>query len=307
MTLQQLEYVVALDTYRHYVKAAKKCYVTQPTLTIQVKKLEEELGFKIFDKSKQPFRPTPLGKMFIERARKILHMVAEMKAMIQEEVENLEGTFRLAVIPTIAPYLIPRFFGPFSKAHPHTHIHIEEFESTQILSALHRGEIDMAILAGPINEPFIREIPLYDEPFVFYGHPELFSDKSHLSVDDLKGISNVWVLKSGHCLRNQVLHICNQTDLADQTIRFQSGSIEALKRMVERYGGFTLVPEMAVQPHDPGRYLRFTAPQPVREVCLATHINFHRMALLRAIQRSISHCVPSHFKPTTDFIRVPWR
>ena len=183
MTLQQLEYVIALDTYRHFVTAAEKCFVTQPTITIQVKKLEDEIGFTIFDKSKSPFKPHELGELFVRKAKVILREVGELKNMVNTELNNMEGEYRMGVIPTISPYLIPLISGAFSKKYPNTILKIEEMQSDHIISALQKKEIDLGILVTPLNEPFIREIKLYNEPFVFYGQKnEALNGKKTISA-----------------------------------------------------------------------------------------------------------------------------
>ncbi len=306
MTLQQLEYVVALDIYRHFVTAAEKCFVTQPTITIQVKKLEKEIGFSIFDKSKSPFKPTALGEMFIEKAKVILTEVGELKNMVSEELESLEGRFKIGVIPTISPYLIPLISGSFSEKHQNTILEIEEMQTKSIIKALQKGEIDIGILVTPLDESFIREIKLYNEPFVFYGQKsEYLEDKVNISTEEIKNMSNVWLLESGHCFRNQVLNLCENTN--KKNIQFQSGSIEALKKMVDNYGGFTLVPEMAINKYDKGCNIHFTEPKPIREVSIVVHHTFAKDALIDALRLEILDKTPKEFIKNQRFIKINWR
>jgi LysR family hydrogen peroxide-inducible transcriptional activator len=307
MTIQQLEYVIALDTYRHFVTAAEKCFVTQPTITIQVKKLEDEIGFLIFDKSKSPFKPSDLGEVFIAKAKVILHEIKELKNMVNVELDNLEGEYRMAVIPTISSYLIPLISGSFSKKYPNTILKIQEMESDQIILALQKKEIDLGILVTPLNEPFIREIKLYNEPFIFYGQEDSFvKEKNTLSVTEIENLDNIWLLENGHCFRNQVLNICGNTD-NNKNIQFQSGSIEALKRMVDNYGGFTLVPEMAINDNDKGRMLHFNEPKPIREVSLVTHHTFSKDVLIDALRLEILDKTPKEFEKNERFIKINWR
>ncbi|MBU2997791.1 LysR family transcriptional regulator [Cellulophaga baltica] len=307
MTLQQLEYVIALDTYRHFVTAAEKCFVTQPTITIQVKKLEDEIGFLIFDKSKSPFKPTDLGELFIRKCKVILAEVSELKNMVSIELDNIEGEFKIAVIPTISSYLIPLISGSISEKYPNTILKIQEMESDQIIEALQKKEIDMGILVTPLNEPFIREIKLYNEPFVFYGNKnEIESEKKFISVHDIESMDNVWLLEKGHCFRNQVLNICGNLD-ATRSVQFQSGSIEALKKMVDNYGGFTLVPEMAISDNDAGHILHFTEPKPVREVSLVTHHSFSKGVLLDVLRTEILKQIPDDFEKNQRFMKINWR
>tara|TARA_R110002126_G_scaffold149547_1_gene295535 strand:- start:1073 stop:1996 length:924 start_codon:yes stop_codon:yes gene_type:complete len=307
MTIQQLEYVIALDTYRHFVTAAEKCFVTQPTITIQVKKLEDEIGFLIFDKSKSPFKPSDLGEVFIAKAKVILHEIKELKNMVNVELDNLEGEYRMAVIPTISSYLIPLISGSFSKKYPNTILKIQEMESDQIILALQKKEIDLGILVTPLNEPFIREIKLYNEPFIFYGQEDCFEkEKNSISASEIEKLGNIWLLENGHCFRNQVLNICGNTD-NNKNIQFQSGSIEALKRMVDNYGGYTLVPEMALNNTEKGRILHFNEPKPIREVSLVTHHTFSKDVLIDALRMEILDKTPKEFEKNERFIKINWR
>jgi len=168
MTLQQLEYIVALDTHRHFVNAAESCFVTQPTLTLQIKKLENEMGTLIFDRSKHPIEPTETGRQIINRARQILREVNGLKDYVNTEKDNLSGTFRVGVIPTIAPYLMPRFLKDFSDKNPDINLKIREMESEQIIHDIKHDLLDIGIMATPLDESNIREVPLYNEPFLLY-------------------------------------------------------------------------------------------------------------------------------------------
>ena len=307
MTLQQLEYVVALDTYRHFVTAAEKCFVTQPTITIQVKKLEDEIGFIIFNKSKSPFKPTDLGAMFIKKAKIILREVSDLKNMVSTELNSMEGEYKIGVIPTISPYLIPLFSGDFSKKYPNSILKIEEMQSDDIILALQKKELDLGILITPLHEPFIREIKLYNEPFVFYGqHCEFLKDKTTISPKDVEKMEDVWLLENGHCFRNQVLNICNNSS-NNKSIKFQSGSIEALKRMVDNYGGFTLVPEMAIRANDVGCNIPFSEPKPIREVSIVTHHSFSKDLVIEALRSEILSKIPKEFTKNENFIKINWR
>ncbi len=307
MTIQQLEYVIALNTYRHFVTAAKKCFVTQPTITIQVNKLENEIGFSIFNKSKSPFEPTDLGAMFIKKAEIILREVSDLKNMVSKELDNMDGVFKIGVIPTISPYLIPLISGSFSEKHPNTVLKIDEMQTANIITALQKKEIDVGILVTPLNEAFIREIKLYNEPFVFYGQKKDFAEnKKTISAKEIENLDNVWLLKSGHCFRNQVLNICNNTD-NNKNIKFESGSIEALKKMVDNYGGFTLVPEMAINENDAGCNIPFTEPKPIREVSIVIHHSFSKDALVDALRVAILENTPKEFVKNKRFVKINWR
>lgn len=306
MTLQQLEYILALDTYRHFVTAAEKCYVTQPTITIQVKKLEDEIGTQIFDRTKTPLEPTPFGEIILSKARFIIQEVRQLKEIINHERENIAGEFKIGIISTISPYIIPKFIGSFIQAYPDTLLDINEMQTEEIIKALDKGQIDIGILVTPLEESFLREIPLYNEPFVYYGSTDLLKSKTSISASDIEHLEGLWLLNSGHCFRNQVLNICNAPK-NKKNIEFQSGSIETLKRMVDNYGGFTLIPEMGLSDLDASKVIHFTEPKPIREVSLVVHKSFAKERLIEILRKEILNIVPSSFKKNERFMKVKWR
>ncbi len=307
MTIQQLEYVVALDTHRHFVTAASYCHVTQPTITLMVKKLEEEIGILIFDRSKSPLVPTPLGEIFIAKSRAILQDVNHLKELVNVEVNSVLGNFKVGIIPTISPYIIPKFIGRFIEKYPDTILDIDEMQSDAIIESLLNGKIDVGILVTPLNETFLREVPLYTEPFVFYGqmNKKVNSQKT-LSIKDLDSLEGLWLLNSGHCFRNQVLNICgNHTN--HKNITFKSGSIETLKKMIDNYGGFSLMPEMSLTSKDKEKTILFKDPKPVREVSIVVHKSFAKEGLIEALRNEILKVVPNDFKKNDKYMKVAWR
>ncbi len=310
MTLQQLEYIVALDTHRHFVNAAESCFVTQPTLTLQIKKLETEMGLQIFDRSKHPIEPTKTGYKVIESARQILREVNGLKSFVNMEKDDLKGTFRIGVIPTVAPYLMPRFLKQFIDANPKINLVIREIESEQIITDLKNDLLDIGLLATPLDENGLREIPLYNEPFLIYSaeqHP-LFT-KEHIQPTDLteKGL---WVLNQGHCLRNQVLKVCSQKKNAqNNNLSYESGSIETLKNLVKNHMGYTLVPELSVYDtlDTDKRIKRFDKPEPSREISMVVHQSFNKEAILEKIKSAILEDIPAHFVKAKTYSRIKWR
>lgn len=310
MTLQQLEYILALDTHRHFVNAAESCFVTQPTLTLQIKKLETEMGLQIFDRSKHPIEPTKTGLKVIESARQILREVNGLKSFINMEKDDLSGTFRIGVIPTVAPYLMPRFLKQFIDANPKINLVIREIESEQIIADLKNDLLDIGILATPLEENSLREIPLYNEPFLIYSaeqHP-LFKQQ-HIQPRDLpeKGL---WLLNQGHCLRNQVLSVCRQKkNSSNNNLSYESGSIETLKNLVKNNMGYTLVPELSVLDTltTDERIQRFDKPEPSREISMVVHQSFNKEAILEMIKVSILQNTPSHFSKAKTYNRIKWR
>lgn len=303
MTIQQLEYIVALDTYRHYVTAANNCFVTQPTITLQVKKLEEEIGIQIFDRSKTPLKPTKMGEVFILKARKILEEISHLKSIVSEERNSLTGTFKIGVIPTISPYIIPKFAKNFTKEHPNTYLNIEELKSVSIINALEKGLLDVGILTTPLNEPNLREIPLYNEPFVYYGAKQ--NKQNKISTKEVEKLDDLWLLNSGHCFANQVLNICNSP--TKKNINFKSGSFETLMNMVDNNGGFTLIPALAANNIDNSKLLHFSEPKPIREVSMVVHKGFIKEEFLAVLRKHIINIIPNSFEKNEHFIKIKWR
>lgn len=310
MTLQQLQYIVALDTHRHFVKAAESCFVAQPTLTIQVKKLEEEIGLMIFDRSVQPLIPTEVGQQIITRARQILREVEGLKEMVNLDKNSLSGDYRLGIIPTLAPYLLPLFLKQFSESHPDIHLEIKELKTAEIIHSLNNDTLDIGIVVTPTKEAYIREIAMFHEPFLVYANKtHNLLEKILIMPDDIKK-EGLWLLNQEHCFRRQVLNICNDEENHQSTIRFsfESGSIETIKNMVRSNAGYTLIPELSInQTIDDSFIRRFTEPQPAREVSLVVHNSFTKELLLTQLRKSIINSVPGSFKKNERFITINWR
>jgi len=309
MTLQQLKYVVALDTYRHFVKASESCHVAQSTLTLQVKKLEEQISAVLFDRSSQPLVPTPIGKVFIMKARRILSEVDELKNIVNDDRDQMTGKFRLGVIPTLAPNLLPLFIADFIDKHPDTTLIIEELQSEEIIEQLENKQLDIGILATPLHEPNIREVPLFYEPFlIFTDENNELLQRDVVSVNQLKP-KGLWILRQGHCFRNQTLNIC-EFDVSEhhRNLIMEGGSIETLKGMVRKVSGYTLIPELSFdQTQDTANIIHFSEPQPVREVSIVVHKHFTKEKLINELRKSVVANTPDHFKKNTKFRTVTWR
>jgi len=309
MTLQQLEYIVALDEHRHYVTAAEHCFISQPNLTMQVKKLEEEIGVRIFDRDKKPLQPTDIGQQIILRARQILRETNQLKEFVNHEKETLEGDITIGIIPTLAPYLLPRFLPDYSKNNPKIHLKLQELQTAQIIFQLQNGMIDIGIIVTPINESAIREIPLFYEPFLLYlPRHHRFLEQKLMLTEDLDP-SEVLVLDEGHCFRDQALSICKQAKY-DSNLGFdyQSGSIEGLKALVKKGVGYTLVPELSViHELNSVHVRRFSEPEPVREVSLVVHNSFIKESLIQSLKSAIQKHVPEKFlKKSNSVVDIGW-
>lgn len=291
VTLQQLAYLVALDDHRHFVRAAESCSVRQPTLTMQVRKLEEELGVQLIDRSRQPIRPTELGERIIAQARMVLRESEQLRTLAEELNEGISGTYRIGVIHTIAPYLMPLFLPRFADAHPDTRLVIDERKTSRILKGLRRGDLDLGILVTPVDAPDFEEVPLFQEAFLAYlpqGHA--LRRKPRITREDLRH-QPLWVLGEGHCFREQTLSLCDRPSAGGHAnVLYESGSIETLKQLVRNGDAMTLVPELSVQPGDPC-VRRFVDPEPLRQVSLVARRPFVRRKLLEAIAEALKASV----------------
>ena len=308
MTIQQLKYILALEKHRHFVRASESCFVAQPTLTLQVKKLEEEIGFLIFDRSKQPLEPTSMGIKFIHKSREIIRQIDSLKELIHSEKELLEGHFTLGVIPTLAPYILPLFLQEFSAAHPKIFLEVKEMQTSKIIEEISKGTLDIGLLVTPLEEKTIREIPLFHEPFLVYLNKKHHLNSKELVTPQDLTPNDLWLLDEGHCFRNQVLNICENKKKINPTeggFYFQSGSIETLKKLVSKSFGYTLIPELALNSNDLVK--RFTEPELVREVSLVVHNSFTKERLLGNLRKEIVKCVPDSFKKNNRFVTVNWR
>lgn len=309
MTLQQLKYIVALDDYRHYVTAAEKCFVSQSTLSIQVKKLEEHYGILVFERHKQPLKPTKLGEAFIEKARNILRHVDLLNDLVLNEKQEINGEFKMGIIPTLAPYLLPLFMKDFMQQHQSLALQVEETQSSELIAKLVNGRLDMAILATPLNEPDLLELPLFYEPFLLFAHAEEEVLRGNaLSADALEP-GKLWLLSQGHCFRNQTQNICGVQNAGQgRSLEMAGGSIETLKGVVNSMGGYTLIPELSFLPTtEEAQVKRFAAPEPVREISLVVHRSFMKKRLVEKLQESILAGIPESFQQLGRSRRVKWR
>ncbi|TXF90130.1 hydrogen peroxide-inducible genes activator [Neolewinella aurantiaca] len=311
MSLQQLRYLLALDDLRHFSLAAKHCFVAQPTLTTQLKKLEDELGVQLIDRKANPLRPTPIGEKVIAQARIILEDVAGLEALLREETGSLAGTYVLGIIPTLAPYLLPLFLQSFTSRFPDVHLVIREMQSEEIMEGLKRGKVDLGLLVTPLEDKQLREIILFYEPLQVYAAPnEPILDKTPLLPEHVNQ-EELWIMEQGHCFRNQVLNICNfksDSPSPDRAITFQAGSIETLKNMVRNNLGYTIVPEMSVHPNLDKDYVKsFADPQPAREVSLVVSKAFSREQLIAELRKAILAVVPDRFRKNERYVGIAWR
>ncbi len=295
MNFQQLEYILAIERHRHFAKAAEACHVTQPTLSMMVQKLEEELAVKIFDRSKQPVVPTVVGEIIIDQARNILLEVTRLHDILRQQKNALTGELRVGIIPTLAPYLMHRFVHRFLEKYPGVHLSVSEHITSAILKRLKNNQLDLGILVSPLNDPAIREVPLFYEPLLVYSSHTY--EKQFLLPEDIEP-DELLLLEEGHCLRSQIMNLCELRRRSDSRLNYQSGSLETLIRLVGMGQGVTILPAMATEtlgPEQRQHLFQFRAPAPVREVSLATHRDFLKNDLISAFKDELMAGVPAEF------------
>lgn len=301
MTITQLEYIVAVDTYRSFVAAAEKCFVTQPTLSMQVQKLEDTLGVKLFDRSKQPVTPTEIGIEIITQARILLAESEKIKEIITDRQKELSGELKVGIIPTIAPYILPKILHGFIEKYPQVKLIVWEQTTEQIIDQLKLGMIDCGILSTPLHESNLTELPVFYENFVAYvSKNSKLSKKKSIVPDDID-MEEIWILNEGHCMREQVLNICQRRKATQgfKHFEYNTGSVETLKRMVDQNNGATILPELALsdlseKQLDKVRY--FKSPEPAREVSIVIQRNFLKRRMIEALKNEILEFLPKRMK-----------
>lgn len=301
MTLVQLEYVIAVDTYRSFVLAAERCFVTQPTLSMQIQKLEDTLGVKLFDRSKQPITPTEIGIDIIAQARILLAESEKIKEIITDRNKDLAGELRVGIIPTVAPYILPQISQTFIEKYPQVKLAVWEQTTENIIQQLKQGTLDCGILSTPLHESGLIETPVFYENFVAYtSKNSKLSKKKTITPEDID-MEEIWILNEGHCMREQVLNICQRRKSTQgfKHFEYNTGSVETLKRMVDQNNGATILPELALtglSEKQLEKVRHFHSPEPVREVSIVTPRNFLKRRMIDALKAEILEFVPKRMK-----------
>lgn len=293
MTIAQMTYILAVEQYKNFVIAAEKSFVTQPALSMQIQKVESELGIKIFDRSKNPVEATPIGKKIIEQAKITMAEYRKIKGIIANERDEVSGELRLGIIPTLAPYLLPLFLKDFVNNYPQIHLTIRELTTDMIIKALREDDLDIGLMATPIHQDELKEKPVFYEELMLYVSPRnnVFS-KTIAYTDDIDP-EQLWLLEEGHCLRSQIAKLCalhKHTSLPN----FKAGSLETLIRLVDRYDGMTVLPELAIRDFSAERVANvrhFASPSPVREISLVFHQNYPRKKIIEGLFETILQSV----------------
>ena len=292
MTITQLQYVLAVAEYKNFTLAAEKCFVTQPTLSMQIQKIEEELNILIFDRSKKPIQLTEIGQKIVNQAKNIVNEAGRIKDIVEQQKGFVGGEFRLGIIPTIMPTLLPMFLTNFIKKYPKIKLIIEELNTDEIILKLKNGHLDAAIAATPLMEDKLKEIVLYFEPFVAYV-PENHSiaGKDEIEVSDLN-LDDILLLQDGHCFRDGILNLCkNQNFSKNNSFQIESGSFETLIRLADEGLGTTLLPylhTLELKDKDKLKLRHFKEPKPAREVSLIFPKTELKIHIIEALRQTIS-------------------
>lgn len=313
MTLTQLGYIIAVDKFKNFGQAAESCHVTQPTLSMQIQKLEDQIGVQIFDRSHQPIRTTKVGEALVAQARIILSEAQRFSDIINDDRGEVKGEVTIGVIPTLSPYLVPLFLKKFSQKFPALTIHLEELQTHQILERFKSNSIDIALLVTPVETENLVTVPIFYEPFLVYtSEKNPLIQKTKVTQADLN-VQDLWMLTEGHCFRDQTLAVCKSKKKSSEekrNIRFESGSLETLKRMVDQENGFTLLPYLAAQDISQTKKIKeFSNPVPTREVSLIHSTFYKRDALknelIQIIQKSLPKEIPHTQSKNTQVVDLP--
>ncbi|MBT33422.1 MAG: LysR family transcriptional regulator [Thalassobius sp.] len=309
MTIQQLRYIVTLDAERHFARAAEACMVSQPGLTIQLKNLEEEIGIKLFDRSKVPLKPSAVGVEIINKAKKILREVDEIRDYVINEKNKLEGTVKVGVISTLSPYLVPMFINNLKASVPKVKFIIKEASTFQLMNDVETGVLDLALMATPTGNANLKEFTIFHEPFVAYlhqDHPLVTEQFYEMRPSDQK---ELLLLQDEYCYNAQLLDICelkNDKQIKEQ-FSYDINSIETLKNLVRAKLGFAILPQLSIlnEQQNP-MYKPFKEPKPVREISLVVADTFSKKLLLEKMSQAIWDSLPEELQKGFKYKKIRW-
>ena len=295
MTITQLSYVLAVAEQQNFTKAAEKCFVTQPTLSMQIQKLEDQLDILIFDRSKKPIELTEVGKKIVTQARNIVNESYRIQDIVDQEKGFIGGEFKLGIIPTVMPTLLPMFLKTFIKKYPKVKLKIEELTTEEIITRIKDGHLDAAIAATPLENEFIKERVLYFEPFVAYiPKNHRLTEKKKINISDLD-IDDMLLLEDGHCFRDGVINLCKAfKDNNEEAFQLESGSIETLIKLSNEGMGMTLLPylhTLEISESTKSNIHYFNEPSPAREVSIIYHKSELKMQIIEALRDVISSII----------------
>lgn len=291
MTLQQLEYALAIDIHKHFGKAAEACFVTQATLSAMIKKLEDELGIMLFDRKAHPILTTDAGREILDEAKKILAHSRVLLEKANTINDKIAGRVNIGIIPTVASSLLPLVLPSIIKNYPSLHINIKEYTTSTLMSKLKSGDLDMAILSTPLNDESLDEIHLYYEGLTVYGKIESMHKRANIEPHILAK-EKVWLLDEGHCLRAQTLKLCElqQNNHLSENLLFEASSFDTLMNMVDSFGGVTFIPELYhrfLSAEQREKLYKFESPIPVREISMVYFRPYAKSRIINKISKDI--------------------
>ncbi len=303
MNIHHLKYFVALAKRSNFGEAAKYCHVSQPAISMAIRSFEEKLGEKLFIRQTNPVQLSPYGELILPYAERIIYEYSSMMK-IGENVNLMKGNLRVGIIPTVAPYLLPKFIGNFTESFPEISLDIEEVITENLVSKIQYNELDVGILATPVEGMKLEKDVLYYEEFMAYSASN--QDKKYILPEDLD-LTKLWILKEGHCFRNQIINLCELKSANDSQLNYHAGSIETLMSLVDNYGGITVIPELASRGFSTNRKQKlqlFKAPAPVREISLVYHKFTINENIIKAFSNSIKDKIPKHMKEKEAYLNV---
>lgn len=304
MNIQQLNYVISVYNYKNFEAAAEKCFITQSTLSTMIKKFEDEIGITIFNRKTKPVTITKEGEILINQIKIITKDLEELNYISQELKNEINGNLSIGIIPTIAPYILHLFLPKFAMKFPKLKISIHELTTEEIIRLLKKRNLDIGILALPLNDNELVETPIYNEPFLGI---DCFSITPPKTIDiENFNYSNFWLLEEGNCFRNQVKAICeiNNSKINDLNFEYKAGSIESLIRFTKATNGITIIPYLAsklLTKTDKKMIINFNEPSPVRTVGIVTHENFVKQKITIELKSIIENMISKEL-PTSEKI-----
>lgn len=303
--LAQLKYFLALASTKNYSLAAEQCNVSQPALSMAIKKMEDDLDLMLIDRKSNPITLTEKGDVIASQAMKILDELSVLEKLASDlHLDKVKGSLKFSIIPTLAPYVVPLFIKNFSESFPDIELIIEEETTKSIIQKLKSSDIDAALLVTPLDEKSLIYTPVFFEEFFLFTHDKI--DKSYVLQEDID-FKHLWLLEEGHCMRHQMLKICELRNLEHSNITYNAGSIESLINITESSGGMTIIPELAtwnLSPQRKERVLPFYEPTPVREVSIIYHKFTTKIRLINAVMQAIQDVIPAYMKIKDNYQKI---
>lgn len=304
MNIFHLKYFCVLAKKSNYREAADYCNVSQPAMSMAIKSLETKLGHQLFLRQKNPIRLSEFGRKVLSHAQRVVHEYDAMMHLGNSE-DDLSGVLRMGVIPTIASSLIPRFIGQFIDKYPNIRLEIEEMTTVNVITAIQADELDVGIVATPLDGVALETKPLYYEDFMVYSsHP---IEKAYILPSDLN-LEKLWLLEEGHCLRSQIMNLCELRTQSNLGIQYSAGSIETLINLVDNYGGITIIPELFAKNLSVNRskkLMLFDKPAPVREISLTYHRYSIRKEMINTLEKIIESSIPNYMRTKEEYRNIP--